>query len=245
MDDATRAQNAILANLPTGELSVIAPFLVSDQLHLGTTLDTAGEPITSLYFPLTAAISVVAMHDNHHMVDITVIGKEGCSGGSFVQGSDTAPFMTIVEIGGPAIRVTLSAVKDRLSKMPYLQAALALYNLLLLRHSAISVGCSQFHSAEQRLARWLKAHWHRTGIDSFPFSSDFLAAQAGINPKTADEVLTGFDKEGLIERTLRAIKITDQERLTTRCCPCFSQAKESTDDYVLNLANLARTFGSS
>ena len=131
-------------------------------------------------------------------------------------------------------------MKDRLFRLPYLRAALARYTLLLLRHSIISVGCSQFHTPAQRLARWLKAHWHRTGLEVFPFTSDFLAAQAGIDSKTAAEVLDDFQREGIIKRTLRNVKITNQEALTKRACYCFELAKEATDEYVLSLPDIAR-----
>jgi len=237
------ARNAVLGGLPRQERELLLPSCHLHQHHLGEVIDQAGQTIRAVYFPIEAAISVVTMEDEQHMVDITVIGKEGCSGSSIVQGSDTAPFMTLVEIGGSAIRVETSELNERLPRMPYLAAALARYNLLLLHQSGISVGCSQFHSPSERLARWLKAHWHRTGVESFPFSSDFLAAQAGLDPKTTAEILKEFEQEGLIEKSLRFVRIVDQEGLERRACQCFIRASQATDDYVRHLADLARTHG--
>ena len=74
--------NRILASLPKTEHELIEPFLEPEHLNLGENLDTVNEPIQFLHFPLEAAISVVNMQDAQHMVDITVIGKEGCSGSS-------------------------------------------------------------------------------------------------------------------------------------------------------------------
>jgi hypothetical protein len=233
-------KNAVLAGLPKLERELILPTLKLHELHLGETIDIAGETIRFLDFPTESAISVVTMQDKQHMVDITVIGKEGCSGSAVVQGSDKAPFMTLVEIGGSGIRVAAADVKERLSQMPYLATALARYNLLLLFHSGVSVGCSQFHTPVQRLARWLKAHWHRTGLERFPFSSDFLAAQAGLDPKTAADILKVFQDDGLIEKSLRQVKIVNQEGLANRACLCLSQCNSATDEYVRGLAELSR-----
>lgn len=238
-------KNAVLARLPTRERELIIASFTLRQLQLGEVLDQPEETMKFVYFPIEAAISVVTMEDKQHMVDITVIGKEGCSGSSIVQGTDKAPFMTLVEIGGSAIQVATSDLKERLPQMPYLDAALARYNLLLLRHSGISVGCSQFHSPPERLARWLKAHWHRTGLESFPFSSDFLAAQAGLDPKTTAEILKDFEQEGLIEKTLRYVRIANQEGLTMRACQCFKLSSEATDQYVRDLSQIAPSYGSS
>lgn len=238
-------QNAVLAGLSSRERELINGSLQVRELHVGEVLDQPEKTIRFLYFPIEAGISVVTMEDKQHMVDITVIGKEGCSGSSVVQGNDKAPFMTLVEIGGSAMQVSTSDLKERLPQMPYLDAALARYNLLLLRHSGISVGCSQFHSAPERLARWLKAHWHRTGVESFPFSSDFLAAQAGLDPNTTAEILKNFEQEGLIEKGLRFVKIANQEGLKRRACQCFTRASEATDEYVRELSQIARSSGSA
>lgn len=87
---------------------------------------------------------------------------------------------------------------DQLSQLSYLAAALSRHNLLLMRTAVISVGCSRFHNVSQRLARWLKAQWYRTGIETFPFSAQFLAAQVGANPKIVAETLQAFEADNLM-----------------------------------------------
>jgi CRP-like cAMP-binding protein len=243
--DSEITKNAVLAGLPAQERELLFKSVKVHELRLGEVIDQPGERIKSLYFPIDSAISVVTMQDKQHMVDITVIGKEGCSGCSIVQGSENAPFMTLVEVGGSAMEVTTVDLKERLPQMPYLEAALARYSLLLLRHSGISVGCSQFHSPPERLSRWLMAHWHRTGFESFPFSSDFLAAQAGLDPKTAADVLKEFENEGLIEKSLRYVKILNHEGLKAQACQCFTRCTEATDEYVRDLSDLARSYHGS
>lgn len=239
------SHNHILAGLPDRERDVVLPSCELRQVHLGEIVEETGQPIAFLHFPVDAAISLTNVQDDRRIVEVTVTGREGCVGSSVVQGSDHSPCMAMVQIGGTVIRIATAAVmRDDLSRLPFLRAALARYNLLLLRHAVLSVGCSQFHSAPQRLARWLKAHWHRTGLEVFPFTADFLAAQAGLDRKIARDVLDEFQRHGLVQTGRNHVTITNHEGLSDRACHCFRLAKDATDEYLLNLLDLARAHGS-
>ena len=237
--------NRILDGLPTSEYDLIAPTLGMKELYLGDAIAQAGQPITHLHFPVTGAISVVNQQDTGSIVEVTVIGREGCSGATVIQGSDRSPSVALVQVGGIAIDLPSSSVTQQSDRLPYLSKALARYSLLLYHHSVISVGCSQFHSPSQRVARWLKAHWHRTGLESFPFTTAFFAAQVGINEKTVSEVLDQYEREGIVRLERLNITISNQDRLAHQSCPCFGQAKQATDDYVLALTDIAQRYGST
>ena len=114
-------------------------------MHLGEVIDRAGEAVRYLYFPIDAAISMMDLKDPTHTLDVALIGAEGCSGASIARGSDVSPSLTIVEIGGWTVRMPAPSVAKHLGTLPYLSAILSRYNLLLMRHVVISVGCSQFH----------------------------------------------------------------------------------------------------
>lgn len=231
-------ENRILEGLPPSERQLIVPFCESIDLHLGDTIEETGRPIQFLHFPINSAISMTNVQDQEHTVEVTVTGKEGCSGASIVLGDDRSPCMAMIQINGAAIRVAASQVVDRLSSLPYLKAALSRYNLLIMNLAVISVGCSQFHSPSQRLARWLKTHWQRTGIESFPFSSEFLAAQVGVESKMVKETLIDFERQGIVKLGRNTVLITDHEGLERQSCRCYALAKESTEEYSRSLGDL-------
>ena len=232
-------KNTILQGLPQSERQLIVPSLEVINLHLGDQLEEAGRPIQFLYFPIDSAISFTNVQDQEHVVEVTVTGKEGCSGASIVLGDDRSPCMAMVQIQGTAVRVATSEVMDRMANLPYLHAALARFNLLIMGLAVISVGCSQFHSPAQRLARWLKAHWQRTGIATFPFSNDFLALQVGVDPGTVKARLMDFKKQGLLELGLNKVVITDQDGLERETCRCYALAKDSVEEYIGALGKLS------
>ena len=130
---------------------------------------------------------------------------------------------------------------SELPHLRYLEGALKRYNALLLRHAVVSVGCNRFHSHRQRLARWLKAHWDRTGLQTFPFTMAFLAAQVGLDRDTVAEVVEDLKQHGIVTKGHSFITITDHEGLTAACCACFAHCKDATGQYVEALQQLALT----
>ena len=236
--------NRILAGMPAKERDVILSSLELRELRLGEGIDNVGAPIQFLYFPIDGAISVVNQQDEANasrIVEVTIIGKEGCSGSTVVQGSDVSPSMALVQVKGTAIAVPTSAVTSHPARLPYTWQALSRYSLLLYHHSVISVGCSQFHSVSERIARWLSAHWHRTGLRSYPFTTAFFSAQVGVNEKTVSEVLAQFQAEDILELGHKNITIKNLELLLQKSCPCFEKAKQATDDYLAALEQIVRS----
>jgi hypothetical protein len=231
--------NRILALLPPQEAEVILPHFEKTAVQLGDIIDEPRQPIQHLYFPLRAAISVTDVLDEHRTVEVTLTGSEGCSGASIVQGSDQALCRVLVQIGGPSVRLAAKALLSELPRLPYLQEALRRYNALLLRQAVVSVGCNRFHSDQQRLARWLKTHWDRTGFETFPFTMDFLSAQVGLNRDRVTEIVGELSREGIVVKAHRSIRILDHTQLTAACCECFTVCKEATGQYLKGLQDLA------
>jgi CRP-like cAMP-binding protein len=236
------ARNRILHGLPAHERNIVQQHLEVTQVHLGEILDRPGEAIRYLYFPVDAALSLMDIKDSSHTLDVALIGPEGCSGASVAQGSDASPCLNIVEIDGCTVRMPVSSLAEYLVKLPYVSAVLSRFNLLLLRQTVISVGCSQFHSADQRIARWLLAHSHRASLTVFPFTLDFLSAQVGIDAQQVRPIVEHMQQRGLITKRANSIAICDQQALLQQSCDCFQLVKDATDGYVEALTRLSRAY---
>ena len=234
-------QNYILAGLPAQERELLIPASESVEIHLGETLGDAGRPLPFIHFPVTSAISMTTLQDHEHMVEVTLTGKEGSSGSSVVLGDSRSLCTAMVQIPGTAIRISTSTVIDEISRLPYLAAALFRHNLLLMRTAVISVGCSRFHTVSQRLARWLKAHWYRAGIETFPFSAQFLAAQVGADAKVVAETLQTFEAEKLIRTGHNKVTIADHDALGRHACECYELARVASGEYIVALQAIARS----
>ena len=231
--------NYILSLVPEQELEFLRPHFEVAQLHMGDIVEEAREPVRFLYFPIDAAISFTGRDESGHTVDVTVTGKDGCSGSCVAQGSETSASTAMIQVSGAALRLPAFVLKQNVGRLHFLREALIRYNLLLLRHAVISTSCSQFHSGEQRLARWLVAHAHRTGLEAFPFSVDFLAGQVGQHRAEVEKFLKEFEKQDLVKREHNKVILKDMAGLSKRACPCVAQAEQATEDYRRSLMQLA------
>jgi len=83
-------------------------------------------------------------------VEIAVIGKEGSTGFNTAQGVSTSPCSSIVQVGGSMYRLGVSWLN---ASLPFLLHSLIRFGAVIFRHTVISVGCTQFHSVDQRLGR--------------------------------------------------------------------------------------------
>ncbi len=234
------APNRILASLPQAERGLILSLCDEVGLRLGDAIDEVGEPVRYLYFPLDAAISVMDVRNEQHILEVMVIGKEGCSGSSVVQGSYFSTTMSMVDTAGAAVRTAASRVREHLPDMPALQVALAHYHALLLRYTELASGCNRSHAAAQQVARWLKTHRDRTGSESFLITTAFLAAKVGISLETTAEVLDDLQRHGIVSRGYNKITIIDEVALDDSACECIALRKRAMEDYLAGLADLSQ-----
>jgi CRP-like cAMP-binding protein len=231
--------NYILSLLPQQELELLRPHSEVVSLHMGDVVEEARQHVRFMYFPIDAAISFTGKDETGRTVDVTVTGKDGCSGSCIAQGSETSASTAMIQVSGSAVRVPASVFKQNMERLRFLREALIRYNLLLLRHAVISTSCSQFHSGEQRLARWLVAHTHRTGLEAFPFSVRFLAGQVGQDPREVETLLKQFVEQDLVRLEHNKVILKDTDGLRKRACQCVGLTDEATDVFRKDLKELA------
>jgi hypothetical protein len=204
-------------------------------------LNHVGGALRHLYFPTRSAISIMDMHANGQVVEVAVVGREGCYCPGALDGLSASPSHTVVQIGGVGWRVNVRKVVTVLSRLPVFTRAVHRFNAVLFRHAVISVGCSQWHSVEQRLARWLLAHHQRTGETVFPFTHGFLADQLGSQRTTVTEALSSFQRADLVLHGYGKVELVGIEKLRGMSCECFGLAVRAIDEYLDDI----RTYGGS
>ena len=228
-------KNRLLSSLPSGEQKLLKPNLEAVSLKTKEKINEAGGPLRHIHFPIDSAISMMDIEQKGRVVEVAVVGMEGCAGFHVLQGLSHAPCRTIVQIGGSAFRLAASTALSLLGRLPFLQQALTTFNDVLFRTAVISVGCSQFHSVEQRLGRWLLAHQHRTGLSTFPFTHDFLAEQLGVQRVTVTQALSSFDEKGIVRYGYGEIHLLNPPAMKKRSCQCFLKVKTIIEQYVKQL----------
>lgn len=227
--------NQLLTCLPTSEKQELEHHMELVNLRTREELNYTGSPLRYLYFPLQAAISVMDMQQGGGVIEVAVVGREGCYCPSILAGMTVSPTHTIVQVSGVAWRVNAQALDSLLPRLPVFTRAVHRFSAVLFRHAVISVSCSHWHSVEQRLARWLLAHYHQTGDTIFPFTHDFLADQLGSQRSTVTEALSSFQRAGLVGYGYGKVELIDMERLSHRSCECLGLATQAIQDYLRDI----------
>jgi hypothetical protein len=238
-DDPKIEQNGILAYLPPKERTILEEHFEMVSLQTKEELNAVNSPIRYLHFPVNSGISLMDLQPAGGTVEVAVVGMEGCTGFTVVQGYMNAPCGVLVQVGGFAFRLPASALLRNLRELPFFRYALSRFSATILRTTIISVGCSHFHSVEQRIGRWLLAHQHRTGLSVFPFTHDFLAEQLGVQRPTVTETLTALQEKNIIRYGYREIELRNERGMQKRSCECFSAVKTAIDDFLQDIKNFS------
>ena len=233
-------RNLLLASLPTAEKLLLSRLMEQAQLRTKQQLNQVGTLLRHLYFPLDCAISVMDMQHSGRVVEVAVVGKEGCYCSSALIGLSNSPSHTIVQIGGAVLSVDVYPLSRMMDELPAFTRAVQRFSAVLFRHAIISVGCSHWHSIKQRLSRWLLAHNERVGGTIFPFTHDFLAEQVGTQRTTITEALSSFQRAGLVAYSYGKVELINMEKLRSVSCECFGLAKQAIQDYLRDIQTYAK-----
>jgi hypothetical protein len=241
LSDRRIEQNSILACLPSKERKILEQSLELVSLSTKEMINEVNTPVGYLHFPVGSAISLMEPQPASGIVEAAVVGMEGCTGFTVVQGYRNAPCRVIVQVGGSAFRLTISSLMRNLPRLPFLRYALSRFSATILRETIISVGCSQFHSVEQRLSRWLLAHQHRTGRIAFPLTHDVLAQQLGVQRVTISDALARLQDRSLIKHVYRQIEICKVRTMQKLACTCFPKAKAAINEFLRDIQNYSHS----
>src|SRR5438874_1593310 len=108
-------KNRILEALPARERRLLTLQLSPINLPRSTVLYDPGAPPEYIYFPIEAMVSYLSSTKEGQSIEVGLVGNEGVVGIATLFGS-AASFRAIVQIGGPALRISRNALKREFNK---------------------------------------------------------------------------------------------------------------------------------
>jgi CRP-like cAMP-binding protein len=212
-------KNHILRALPPRELKTIVPHLRVVDLAKGAVLYEPGGQLQHVFFPAGAMASYLSGTEEGQTIEVCVIGNEGLIGGPSLL-FDVAAFRAVVQIGGPAYRISTDALRQEYRRSEVLYGLLMRYINALLIQVAQTAVCNKFHSIEERICRWLLLAQDRTGSDQLMLTQDALARILGTRRASVTVAAGRMQKSGLIRYNRGVISIMDRARLEQAACEC-------------------------
>ena len=216
-----RLRNGILAALLATEYKRLLPRLEHVTLKRGEIVYRADQEIEAVYFPEEAVVAMVDTTDDGRTVEVGVIGREGIVGINIFLGGVTTPDKAVVQLPGGAMRMSSKSLRQEMRFGSPLQRLLLDYTRALVAVISKSVACSQHHSIEQRVARWLLTMSDYAAAREFVMVHESIAAMLGVRRVSVTETAGRLQADGLIDYSRGRIAVLDRARLRRKSCACY------------------------
>ena len=116
--------NAVLASLSPGDAAALQPHLKHVELEQKKALFEVGEPISTVYFPVTTVVSLVVDLSTGEMVEAAMVGRDGVVGASSALDGNISLSLAIVQLAGSAMVCEVGNLKSVALQSSSLIAAL-------------------------------------------------------------------------------------------------------------------------
>jgi CRP-like cAMP-binding protein len=222
-------RNRLLAALPPDTLAALRPRLEPVELALRQILHEPAKPITSIYFPETGWISMLAYMEDGDAAEVGLIGYEGFVGLPVLLGSNSDDLEGMVQCQGTALRMDAQAFREELDRLPAFRPLLLRYALVHHGQVARTAACNGRHQIEQRLARWLLMAHDRAKGDEYPMTHEFLSMMLGVRRAGITVAAGLLQKAGFIRYERGHIQVTDRAGLESVSCECYGVVRRASD----------------
>jgi CRP-like cAMP-binding protein len=215
--------------LPPDEAARWLPALEPVDMPLGQVLYESGMPMSHVYFPTTAIVSLLYVLENGSSAEIAVVGREGMVGVSLFMGGETTPSRAVVQSAGQGFRLRGPFLKQEFSRSGPVLHLLLRYTQALLTQMSQTAVCNRHHSLDQQLCRWLLLSLDRLETSDLVMTQELIANMLGVRREGVTEAATNLQRAGLIQYRRGHITVVDREGLERRSCECYAVVKGEYD----------------
>jgi CRP-like cAMP-binding protein len=213
--------NRLISALPAQERGEFLEHSELVELKLNEVLIEAGAPLQHAYFPLDSYVSIVLPVLDAPDVQVALVGNEGMFGTSLVLGVKFSAFTCKIQRGGRAYCIHRTALQLLLHEDPNLRDILNRYVSVRQSHLAQQAACLNYHSVEQRLARWLLMARDRGRSREVFLTHEVLAVMLGVRRESVTRIAVQFEKRGLISYSPGYVMLLDEAGLLRVACSCY------------------------
>jgi CRP-like cAMP-binding protein len=225
--DARR--NHLLAALPEEEWQRWLPQLEPVAMPLGQVLCEPGTPLSHVYFPIDAIVSLLYVMENGASAEIAVVGHEGILGIALFMGGDTTPNRAVVQSAGRGCRLSAAMIKTEFNRSGPVMHLLLRYTQALITQMAQTAVCNRHHTLDQQLCRWLLLSLDRLPGSELQMTQELIANMLGVRREGVTESAIKLQRAGLIHYTRGHVSVVDRAGLEKRSCECYAVVKKEYD----------------
>jgi CRP-like cAMP-binding protein len=217
--------NGILKSLSGKALALIAPHLQKVKLAQGAVLHEAGAAITSVYFPLSGMVSMLAVLKSGEAIEAGIIGPEGFVGG-FIGARGWRPHgHAVMQVSGEVMRLNVRHFKKAYDASDELRVVINGFQSVLYFQAQQAAACQALHPVDGRLCRWLLQAQDAAGGDTLNLTQEYLSHMMGVRRTSVSGSANKLQRKGLISYKRGVIQILDRKGLEKSACECYSAVR--------------------
>lgn len=217
----TPIRNQLLTALVNTEYQHLLPHLQRVEMPLGKVVYSAGRNINYVYFPESCVVSLLSILESGNTTEVGLVGREGMVGLTVFLGGAITPERALVQLGGTALQLEASVLRNELRFGSTLQMLLLNYTRAFIALMSQSVACSQHHQLEQRLSRWLLMMHDYSESDTLKLTHEMVASMIGTRRAGVTVALLALRQLGLISASRGQVTILNREGLENSACECY------------------------
>jgi CRP-like cAMP-binding protein len=130
-----------------------------------------------------------------------------------------------------ALRIDTSKLRVHADHSPVLIHRISAYATVLVAQLAQSAVCARFHTAQQRLCRWLVTAADRAEVSHLPWSHEWIAEMVGGPRSAVSQAASTLRRLGLVDYGRRGIVIRDVTGLRARACECLGIVEDAIQQF--------------
>jgi CRP-like cAMP-binding protein len=207
--------------------------LISEQsLAAGEPISHPGQPVSHVFFPSTAVLSVMTVMANGDRVESSTIGRESATGLLNALSGEPASSMIMAQISGSAMKMPAKSLRELALSSPRLMALVAQHIQANVAQIEQSVACNAVHHVDARLARWLLQTGDRVGSLVVPLTQEYLAVMLGVQRTTVSGSAAALRDAGLIRYSRGRVEVLDRPGLERKACECYGVCRRIFEDLL-------------
>lgn len=203
-------RNRLLALLPSGSRTVLQPHLQRQSMEHGHVMEKPNQSITHVYFPEPGVVSIVAHAPTGMRLEAGIVGPEGMTGLSLLNGADRSPNETFVQIPCRAWSIEVEALRRILRDHREIHDHLLLYAQAFSVQMAQNVLANGRCTIGERLARWILMCHDRADREDLPLTHEFLSLMLGVRRAGVTTALQVLEGSGAIRMRRGVVGVRDR-----------------------------------
>jgi len=210
--------NELLLQLPDCDFERLHPHLKLVSLVEGAHLYEPGDPIDQIIFPITALVAIAIVLENGSSIDTAIIGSDGLLG---LRGIDegTSVHRFHVASSGLAYQISRTQLLRESQHGPAIYRMCTQAGIQMIRKMSSEVACANFHTIDQRLAKWILIRHDMDRSSSIHGSHQTIADSLGVRREAVTNAMT---KLRGISHSRCQIFVENHSLLKQHSCECYA-----------------------